>query len=182
MNTHLMIDFETLNTAPDAVVLSLGAVLFNREGEIGRHYWVFDLQQQIKYGRTIGAATLLWWMEQEESAKEIIRQATCEGKDALQWYRSFVSFLLEHNAPYTPRIWSHGADFDAPIFESLLSTLGKEPLWKYGSVRCYRTVKKLFDIEKDTAFSGTKHNALDDAIHQANAVRAWLNKNPEMDK
>ncbi|POO54357.1 hypothetical protein CPJ18_02345 [Agrobacterium rosae] len=61
----LMIDIETLGTAPGSVILSVGAVTFNAEtGEFGEGFYAaVEPQSAVDMGLTIDVSTLKWWME-----------------------------------------------------------------------------------------------------------------------
>ncbi len=65
------------------------------------------------------------------------------------------------------KIWGNGADFDNVILTSAYKRNDLELPWRYTNNRCYRTLKSLYP-EIKLERSGTHHNALDDAISQAN--------------
>ena len=54
----VMYDFETMGQSPDTAVISLGGVMFNRDGILGKKYWVFDWENQP--GRTVDPSTKTW--------------------------------------------------------------------------------------------------------------------------
>lgn len=63
-------------------------------------------------------------------------------------------------------LWGNGSDFDNVILASAYRSCNLEVPWKFWNNRCYRTVKALRpDIKIHR--SGTYHNALDDAVSQA---------------
>lgn len=178
MNNHLMIDFETLGKNPDTAVLSLGAVLFNREKIIDSKEWTFDLKEQLRAKRSIDPATLLWWLEQGPDAQKVLSKSTKDGQSVHAILPAFHSWVLPHKV----KVWGCGASFDIPIIESLLQSLKLDPPWAFWDIRCYRTMKAMLDIEMGHKFQGTKHNALADATHQATVMMAYLQKNPKQDK
>ena len=71
MNKHVMVDIETLGTACDAPILSIGAVAFDIEsGEISsKFYRAVDPSSALERGRADGG-TLRWWMGQSDSARK----------------------------------------------------------------------------------------------------------------
>lgn len=77
-------------------------------------------------------------------------------------------------------LWSNGADFDIPIMLSLYQQLSLTPPWKFYNHRCFRTLKELHPVRYAAAkkkFSNpTKHNALADAIWQAQVAVHILRK------
>lgn len=166
---HLMLDFETLATTPDAAVLSLGACVFDNEKILAEHYTVFDLAAQLKT-RRVDASTIGWWFDQGDAAKAVIKQAVASRKNTPEWGAEFVAWVSQNAEPSKVQVWSNGANFDVVIIEHLLSQLRLSPPWKFWNVRCYRTLKSLFPIETGVERGGVKHNALDDAKFQANCV------------
>jgi hypothetical protein len=63
-------------------------------------------------------------------------------------------------------VWGNGAAFGNVILRSAYAACGLLPPWEFWNDRCYRTLKNLRpDIKLER--SGTHHNALDDAITQA---------------
>ena len=70
MTTHAMIDLETLDVLPTAVVLTIGGVKFdpNSVKETTQHfYYRFNVDEQLSKGRTTSKSTLDWWSTQEQS-------------------------------------------------------------------------------------------------------------------
>lgn len=173
---HIMLDLETLDTGSDAVVIGIGAVVFDPESqELGDTFYVEmsgDIDTQQRLGRTISGNTLNWWMGQSPEAKAIfskdgvspdIRTFTY---DALERFKSFV----EANGAREAVLWGNGASFDNVILRNLYTALGMVAPWEFYNDRCYRTVKDLATKLHNPEFQeriGTHHNALDDAMTQA---------------
>lgn len=174
---HLMLDFETLATSPTSVVLSLGAVIFNNDAIIDGRLWNFDLEGQFRARREVNAETLFWWMNQGEKAKEVFGLCKIEGIAVKDFLPQFFEFINSEPKGEL-HVWGNGANFDVAIIENLITTLGHKIPWKFWNVRCYRTLKNVYDIEREITKTGTKHNALDDATNQAKAVQNYLQKNP----
>lgn len=178
MIPHAMLDFETLGTAPDTAVVSLGLVIFTREKILHEKLWLFDLRGQLANRRSVTAETITWWMGQGK-AKDVFELALREGV----YLRDFAFQLKEICLPFTDlRVWGNGAAFDLSIVEHILHQQGVKPPWKYSNQRCYRTLRNCFGFGGDQPFHGTKHDALDDARHQANCLMGYFLANPEADK
>lgn len=175
---HLMLDFETLGQASDTAVLSLGAVLFTKDQIIEEKYWIFSLDEQLRAKLSITSDTLLWWMQQNDRAKEIFSKVKTEGISMKTFLPDFCGWVNGKDV----RVWGNGASFDVSIIESLINRGQLMLPWKFWNIRCYRTLKAMHDIEKGVVRSGTHHNALDDAKYQAQCLMAFLQKNPSCDK
>ncbi len=75
------------------------------------------------------------------------------------------------------RIWSHGEAFDIPIYEYAAHAVGFKAPCHYRAGRDTRTLFELAGVRtEDLPFVGTKHNALDDAVHQARVVQMAMRK------
>lgn len=166
---NLMIDLETLGTAFNAPVLAIGAVYFDPDtGALGeRFYGSIDVADACRYGRPNGD-TIRWWMGQSDEA----RKAAVGGKHPAAFVlEKFGEFALKHGLNVCP--WGNGASFDISILDyAFPKILDKPAPWKFWNVRDCRTIKEVaskvppFQAER----AGTHHNALDDAIYQAQWV------------
>lgn len=169
----VMVDIETLDTSQSAVVLSIGAIAFDPHSkELGEKFYVefsTDVALQQKVGRTVGAETAVWWMQQSEAAKKLFSKVAPEGVrrvSTAQGLSEFSSFL-SRNGGLEMQLWGNGADFDNVIIGSLYDSFGMLKPWSYGKNRCYRTMKRLFGQNVPCVRQGVHHNGLDDAITQA---------------
>ena len=169
---HLMIDMETLSTRPNAVVLSVGLVLMDTHGEpILTHEVILDAQEQISAGRDVEADTLAWWMNQGAEARAVFEQSAKYGMKVERALTHIAELLEQKSDRRDLCVWSNAATFDIVILRSLYEQLcpNKWRVWNYQNERCYRTIVSTLDPSKRFAppTTGTKHNALDDAIWQA---------------
>ncbi|SEG16123.1 3'-5' exonuclease [Marinobacterium lutimaris] len=191
--TDVMVDLETLSQQPTAAILSIGAVAFNPEtGELGAtFYTVVDLQSCIDAGLTIDGGTFYWWLKQAPAAQEAIMEQTVDVttlSDDLpqtesnmrrldQALISFMDFINRKTVGERHvHLWGNGSDFDNAILGNAYRASTLPIPWAFWNNRCYRTLKNQFrDIKLDR--SGTHHNALDDAITQAeHAIRLLQHK------
>jgi hypothetical protein len=160
---HVMIDLESLGTCPSSAFVSIGAVKFSPStGEIGDTFYErIDWGSACDdFGRCIDVNTLLWWFQQNDAA----RQEICKpGKPLDEVLNLFTEWL-----PDDPIVWGNGATFDISMLENAYNF--KAP-WKFWNVRDVRTIVDLTQGYVDKGnMVGTKHDALDDAIHQAKFV------------
>lgn len=157
---HVMHDLETLSLEPNAAILSLGAVRFTiKEGILDQFYRVISLESQPN--RHISLDTLRWWMHQEKTTlidalagEESLRRILLE---YLEWFSGFT----------VKGVWANGSDFDNVLLTNAYKECGIELPWSFTRHRCYRTIKSMWP-DYSLQRVGTHHNALDDAIHQAN--------------
>ena len=166
-----MFDLETLDTKPSSVILSLGAVRFDpREDGIdhndGRLSMRLEIDSQSGMGRTISDATLEWWSQQSKEAQD-----AAFGDDnripVIEAVEKFHKFVWGCD-----RIWSQGS-FDVNIMEHLYTSIQKPYTWQYWQVRDSRT---LFDFVDGNMDRTKHHDAVEDAIAQAEAVQRALRK------
>lgn len=166
----LMIDFETLGQTPSAAVISVGAVFFDPvTGEKGpTFYMAFDIDEQIKKGRSIDGSTLKWWMGQSGAAKKVFNE---QAKDPKQVLELFAKWVLSNNSISKIYPWGNGSSFDISIFEDLFRMYDVKCPWMYYNVFDLRTFKRFVaGGEKVDKAEGVNHNALDDAQNQANYI------------
>ena len=83
---------------------------------------------------------------------------------------AFTNFSSGNPISY---VWSMGADFDLPMIAHAFRSMSMEVPWKFWNSRCARTYKTLPQAAKvKLARAGTHHNALDDAVYQAQLMQA----------
>lgn len=160
-----MVDLETLAITPRAVVLSLGAVHFNPRGNgIGDTiYFKIDLDDQDKLEREIDPNTIDWWSKQDPKIME--EAFSLDNRISLiEAMEQFHKFAWGCDA-----FWSHGSTFDLTIIEDILRQIKRPLPWNYWQLRDTRT---LFDLGYNPDMpTGSKHDALQDAIRQAVGVQ-----------
>jgi hypothetical protein len=165
---HMMIDLETLATSANALVVSVGACTFDQHQIYKKGYWVLNQTEQHRKGRAISPSTVQWWMGQNDQARSVFKE-----KEVLTLEKFAIAFALFFEGEQF-HLWGNGADFDLSIMIDLWErhSLEKIPGWRYYNHMCYRTFKTLFKCGNLTTRQGTHHNALDDAIFQAENVIA----------
>lgn len=168
---HIMVDLETLDNVPGGVIMSIGAVGFNAHtGELGpRFYAVASSNRGTNLELERSKETLAWWESQAEDAKEVLYQSLDVNTPTLDAaLYSFGVWLGTNFEAKNVCMWSNGADFDLPFLAVAYRKANLQLPWRFFNNRCYRTLKNLLGplVEKPQ-FDGTKHNALDDAVFQA---------------
>jgi len=164
-----MVDLESLNTTPGAVILSIGAVKFDLEsGKIDEEgfYARLDMEEQFTMGRTVSGSTIKWWMEQSDVARAVFKEQSIPLDDALA---SFIKYATNKKDDII--VWANGPEFDITILGDLFHQKGMDLPWKFWnaeSVRTYRRLPGADRIPKEPVL----HNALMDAVAQAKHVCA----------
>ena len=187
IRNDVMIDIETLSTRPNAVILTIGAIRFNRNDSskslpdiktvknglentnLDFFYRRIDIQSCLNVNLVKDSTTEFWWSQQSKEAREEafnpenridIKQALIELK---KW--------LGHN----PFIWAHGACFDPVILDEACKMCGMQQIWKYFNIRDTRT---LYDIANVTStdLPVATHHALADCLRQIYGVLLALEK------
>ena len=170
---HLMFDIETLATVPNAIVLSVGAVLFTKEGIVDKFYVNLSMKEQLGNGRSITESTFYWWMQQaQEASAAVTTNVQCVGTGLMH----LMEWLTDQVDMETLKVWGNGATFDNVIMRHLLESHGytEQMLWKFWNDRCFRTYVAENGIEKIKPT--VAHNALDDAQAQAQTLIRYWNK------
>lgn len=178
----LMLDFETIGQDPDTAVISLGAVFFNElTGELGpTFYMAFDIDSQLKAGRSVTGSTLKWWMSQSNAAKKVFNEKAEDPKQVLELFSKWV---LAQTTISKVKPWGNGSTFDISIIEDMFRMYNVKCPWLYYNVFDLRTFKRyVANNAKVDKSDGVDHNALDDAIAQAKYVIQYSALNREMIK
>ncbi|OQS39733.1 hypothetical protein B0T40_03085 [Chromobacterium haemolyticum] len=176
---QIIIDNETLDTAPSAVLLTIGAVAV--EIEDGKatvlSKWYRRLQWDTcnrQSGRTVSQSTVDWWLEQSDEA---FSEAFEDDGQRLPIWLAMHSLQawLQLN-PYP--IWGNGSDFDNAQLQHAFTQHGLR--WPFWRNRCLRSQRGLvLDLYPDTKLPDfpadkIKHHALHDAEHEAEALAVLL--------
>ncbi|WP_032083267.1 exonuclease [Escherichia coli] len=177
---HLMIDLETMGTNTNAPIVVIGAVFFDPQtGEIGPvFYIVVSLTDAMNTGAVPDGGTIEWWLKQSSEARAAILTDQVKLRDALSRFREFIN---EYSDEKFVQVWGNGATFDNAILRTSYERLDIPCPWRYYNDRDVRTIVELgktidFDARTVIPFEGVRHNALDDARHQAKYVTATIQK------
>ncbi|WDB80642.1 3'-5' exoribonuclease [Escherichia albertii] len=174
---HLMIDLETMGKNPDAPIISIGAIFFDPQtGDMGPEFSkTVDLESA---GGVLDRDTIKWWLKQSREAQSAIMTDEIPLDDALLQLREFID---ENSGEFFVQVWGNGANFDNTILRRSYERQGIPCPWRYYNDRDVRTIVELgkaidFDARTAIPFEGERHNALDDARHQAKYVSAIWQK------
>lgn len=171
---HIMVDIETLGRRPGCKVLSIGAVVFDKNGLKDTVYVIIDRDNQGTLHED--PATLEWWQTQHDMLQDLESNNRSQRLDtALKQFNDFIAqSKLKYNDPNLC-LWGNGPEFDNAILQVACAEMNIAPSWIHSDNRCYRTLKKMVPELKINRV-GTLHNALDDANSQALHAIEILNR------
>lgn len=179
MAEHFMIDLETMSTAGDAAILSIGIQPFDPRGqgidEAAGAVIHVDLQACMNAGLRVDAATVMWWLTQTDDARAaLVARDPVLLSDAL---RELTAFGQRNGGWSWAKVWGNGAAFDIPILENAFRRCRLDIPWAYNNVLDVRTMKWLApDVPK--VAPKVAHDALSDAQAQALYVQdCWRRLN-----
>lgn len=174
--SDLMIDLETLGTAPGSVITQIGLCAFNPRGsssaavrEIQHELIHVNPQSCLDLGMTVSWSTIQWWLQQDEAARMTMARPAvfCGLPDALEQLDQFIIRSMAMGF----FVWGNGSGFDVTLIEVAYRACNRAVPWSYRNVRDQRTLVKLAPCaalqfpKPDVA-----HDARADAIAQAEAV------------
>lgn len=172
MNTPdlIMLDIETLDVAPTAQLLQIGAV------NILKPHLDFEVSisiaSQQDYFTTVSLNTVDFWNGLPEEVRQRVLYGQTHVQDAL---RMFTRWL-----PEEARLFCYGAAFDFPILHHHYHLNDLELPWNYRNLRCFRTIYAQHRDHFAKAEAELKHDALSDAKAQAQVFRAIYEAHPEI--
>lgn len=155
MTTDFVIDWETMGTSPDSVVLSLAFIPFERDGLESfqtyinnAYYWKFKIEPQIEDGRTINQDTLDWWDKQDPEVKKSQFESTTNDVTLAKMLDDLAGIKYRYGINNKSCGWCRGTSFDFPLFANIIKTteLEKESLnaaffpcafWQQRDIRSY---------------------------------------------
>lgn len=160
---NVMVDLETLGNGSNAVIISIGAAVFDNYSVGDTFYVNVDPQSCVDAGLKMDVSTVMWWMQQTEQARAVFKKDNSPLEVALGEFSAWY--------PAGAALWGNGATFDNVILSNAYRAVGVKQPWDFWNDRCYRTLKSMYPHIK-LERSGVAHNALDDAKSQAlHAVR-----------
>lgn len=185
----LMLDLETLGTAPGSVITQIGACYFDREtGEIGEKILInVQIDDCIKHGLVTDGGSIKFWLDQATKHEPTFLKEPVTLTVAIATLRNFYKTRRNDGSEFAPNMadrdascWSH-ATFDFPMLAYACRVIGEGPCLPYRNLRDIRTLIDLSKLpyKKDVAGDPKTHDALDDCRFQVrycteafNAIKA----------
>ena len=170
-----MIDIETLSTKPNALILTIGIIRFDRFKDSieiqdsDKLYYRIDRESCEKLNMDIDSSTVEWWSKQTEETKN----EALYGDDRVD-----ISFALKKISIFLrdcTHIWSNSPNFDCIILENAYRKCNLKIPWNFWQLRDCRTLYDLANIKLSNE-TVVKHNALDDCYNQLICLNKSLKK------
>lgn len=170
---HVMVDLETFGRRPGAVIRSLGAVKFTKEGILDRFHVGVELASALSAGLRIDAETLTWWQhpDRRDALDALNALEAVDIGSALMGFSEWCG-----TAPFA--IWGNSAKFDLGILEAAYTACDFFPPWHPRDERCYRTINTLFGESVPYEPVAQPHVAVTDAEWQAKRLIRVLDGSP----
>lgn len=171
------IDMETLSTEHNAALLSIGAVIhdFGTGQQVDTFYANITPESSIAAGLDVSESTKAWWAKQGQTAQDVLSVDQRPLRDVLV---DFTKWLAGHGVQYAI---GNGPRADNQWLESACKSVGMQSPIKYWGDLDMRTLTFIgthilgLDHWHNT-FKGVKHNALHDAINEAEFCNAVFQK------
>lgn len=171
------IDMETLSTEHNAALLSIGAVIhdFGTGQQVDTFYANITPESSIAAGLDVSESTKAWWAKQGQAAQDVLSVDQRPLRDVLV---DFTKWLAGHGVQYAI---GNGPRADNQWLESACKAVGMQSPIKYWGDLDMRTLTFIgthilgLDHWHNT-FKGVKHNALHDAINEAEFCNAVFQK------
>ncbi len=166
----VMIDLETLGKGANAVVVQIGAALFDLEtGEVWDALLIDVDRASCKLlGGETTTSTLEWWAGRGgfKHAGDTVRMPF-----ALRELNAFI----ERGDPET--VWAKGTDFDITILTYYYNRLNAPTPWAFNDVRDMRTIAEVAELfgHNRTRTGDISHQALEDCLVQVKELVEALN-------
>lgn len=175
-NCAAMVDIETLDTRPGAIIISIGAILFdpfqlNDPHELTAHTFYMNVDRSTQPESRSSEDTIAWWAKQSKEAQERLLVNPQPIATALRELHNFLCFRNGETHPPAHELWANGPNFDCVNLELAYEKYSKFQLpIKFFKQYCVRTIKETawrHGEGRPNIEIGIAHNALDDCIKQA---------------
>ena len=171
-----MIDLETLNTHPDSIILTIGAIKFDRTQNLSKmedcdsFYRRIEIESCKSIGLTSSEETIKWWNTQDIS----IKYEALENPDRIPIKKVLIDF--DRWIGKNKKVWAHGDDFDCVILDNAYRACDLKTPWQFWNTRDTRTLFDIANVNINEIPIIGAHNALNDAYRQVKCVKLALSR------
>lgn len=183
---HCVIDIETLGTGSRALMLEVGAVVFDPLADslpenppiTDIFYKSVDAKYEMNLGFEVDGDTIMWWLGQNEENRQRLIDAHTK-KTHVPTHMvldQLANYLLTHRVKF---VWGHGATFDPVIIAEHYRRMKRDVPFNFRDVRDTRTLYSVAALTEDTwktlMHNPKKHHPVFDAWTHARAINYCLN-------
>ena len=164
-----MVDLETYATTADAIVMTIGAIVFDNSGnEKASFYRRITEESCISIGLVKDLNTVKFWNNQSKESRFEI-ETPIDRVYIIDAINDFSKFWKDNNCKY---FWCLGANFDEPILSLIYARLNLEKPWMFYNVKCLRTLYSLANVKPKELIKvdDVEHHALADCKRQINGL------------
>jgi hypothetical protein len=167
-----MFDIETRSTQPNASILSIGAIRFNRGGpikpliEMDQLYIKIDMKSCDDVGMDVDQDTMKWWGMQDKE----IQDEAFGGDDRLP-IKDALYALKDWIGAGTVIPWGNGDDFDCVVLDQAYKSIGMKTPWRFWNTRDVRTVLDLAGMKPWHLLPDNKHHPVHDCYRQVDGIK-----------
>ncbi len=177
---RIMFDLETLSTAHNACILSIGAVVFGTQSKAPEGYCREFYRNVDDRTGAIDVQTVMWWFAQSEEARSKLLVDRRPLDQAVFEFATWCSMhatgtlLGIHEKKADVEFWSRSPSFDEVILGTAFGrAFSRAPFFHRWSRDC-RTIETAAGVPYEP--KGLAHHALADAYSQAEHVLQCLAK------
>jgi len=175
---EVMIDIETTSTENNAMILTIGAIKFNRlntnkklnemESFYKRVFIPFDDEEDFD----VSNKTIEWWSTQNEDAfyEAFANPDRIQLENALEKLKDFI--------PTDSLVWANSPQFDCVILENAFRYYNIDIPWSFWNLRDLRTIMDVSSMKHNDFIHLKKcdHNSLHDCHYQISVVKECYNR------
>lgn len=176
----VMVDMETLGTAPGSIILSVAMKTFTLDG--GASAETLDYHQHISvldslwHHLTSDYATEEWWMNQSGTAKKKVREGQNDALSLETTMLLIYELLTKWNKEYNLYLWGRGVgSFDLPLLDEAMRRVvseGYKTPWNYWAAMDVRSIQNFcYQCGLEKKSGETPHDAREDVIKQIKEVQ-----------
>lgn len=169
--SELMLDLETGDRSCNARVFQVALCSLEKSDivNVTGPKFVFNQYISIDSRGVEDPETMTWWRSQG-AAWDKLQQELKTGMPLRETVEGFLAWWETINSQdEVTRLWSYGASFDIPIWQTAIERAGFKKPWSYKIERCLRTAD-------DLLFEGLQHDAMADALDQADRLNHKLQR------
>ena len=120
---NIMLDLETMGNGPNAAIISIGAVYFDKTGLGRTFYRKVSLESSVAAGLEMDADPVLWWLQQDYDARKEFEKKV----EPLYFVLKKLTEFIDSDC----LVWGNGAAFDNIILKNAFHKCNMPVPWMY---------------------------------------------------